>query len=186
MVPMMAKNWWAMVLRGVLAIIFGILMILFPTIAIESFVLVFGAYAFVDGIFTVISAFQNRGRERWWLYLLEGVISILAGVLIFANPLFATMTLTLFALYIVAFWAIATGAMEIWAAIQMRKEIEGEFWLGLSGLLSIIFGIFLILSPGGGILALLTIVAVYAIIFGIFLIMLGLRLRGVNNQGTVA
>lgn len=180
MLSVMAKNWWMTGLRGVAAVIFGILIILFPALAIESFVLVFAVYVLVDGVFTIISAVQNRHQPRWWVYLLEGIISVIAGVVIFANPLFSTIALPLFVLYIVAFWAIFGGVSEIWAAIQLRKEIEGEFWLGLSGLLSVVFGILLIINPGGGILTLLTIVAIYAIIFGVMLVMLAFRLRGLR------
>ncbi len=182
MLTMLAKNWWMLALRGVVAVIFGVLVLLFPLLAIETFVLLFGAYALVDGIFTLITALRNRGQPRWWVQLLEGILSLAAGVLVLANPLFATIALPLFVLYIVAFWAIFTGVMEIVAAIQLRKEIEGEFWLGLSGLLSILFGVFLLISPTGGILALLALVAIYAIAFGVIMILLAFRLRGSTDQ----
>ncbi len=179
---MLVKNWWVLALRGVISIIFGILVLLFPLLAIETFVLLFGAYALVNGIFTLIAAIRNREQPRWWVLLLEGILGIVAGVLVLANPLFAFMTLPLFVLYIVAFWAIFTGVAEIIAAIQLRKEIEGEFWLGLSGLLSVIFGVLLIINPGGGILALLALVAIYAIIFGVITLVLAFRLRGMGDQ----
>ncbi|MBZ0292042.1 MAG: HdeD family acid-resistance protein [Anaerolineae bacterium] len=180
MLGVMSKNWWMVALRGVAAIIFGILIILFPNLAIGTFVFVFAAYALVDGIFTIINAVQNRNQSRWWVYLLEGIIGVIAGIVVFANPLFSAITLPLFVLYIVAFWAIFTGVSEIVAAFQLRKEIEGEFWLGLSGLLSLVFGILLLVNPGEGILTLLFIVAAYAIIFGAMLIMLAFRLRGLR------
>ena len=183
MLTMLARNWWVLALRGVVSIIFGILMLLFPLTAIGTFVLLFGVYALVDGIFTLITAIRNREQPRWWVHLLEGILGIVAGVLVLANPLFAFMALPLFVLYIVAFWAIFTGITEIIAAIQLRKEIEGEFWMGLSGLLSIIFGVLLIIiNPVEGIMALLTIVAAYAIVFGVIMLILAFRLRGMRDQ----
>lgn len=183
MLSMLSQNWWVLALRGVAAILFGIIVLLAPEIAISTFVLLFGAYALVDGIFAIITAFRNRTQRNWWVHLLEGVIGVVAGLLILLNPLAASIALPLFALYMVAFWAIFTGVMEIWAAIELRKEIEGEFWLGLSGLLSVLFGIFLLVSnPATGILALLTIVSIYAIAFGVLLLLLAFRLRGMQNR----
>jgi uncharacterized membrane protein HdeD (DUF308 family) len=182
MLTMLSKNWWVVALRGVIAILFGLALLLFPPVVITTMVLFFGAYAFVDGIAGIYTAIQNRTQPRWWVTLLEGIIGVVAGVLVFMYPAFATMSAALFVLYIVAFWSIFTGITEIMAAVQLRKEIEGEFWLGLSGLLSVIFGIFLILAPGAGILTLVTIVAAYAIVFGVFLLLLAFRLRGHNNQ----
>jgi uncharacterized membrane protein HdeD (DUF308 family) len=146
-------------------------------------VLFFGAYALVDGVGNIFTAFQNRTQPRWWVTLLEGIFGVIAGILVFAYPLFATISAVYFVLYIIAFWSITTGVMQIVQAIQLRKEIEGEFWLGLSGLLSVIFGIFLVLAPGAGILALLTIVAAYSIAFGVMLIILAFRVRGMGDQG---
>lgn len=179
---LLARNWWFLLVRGTAAILFGLLVLLFPTLAIETFVLFFGAYALIDGAVTAITAIQNRTQSRWWVYLLEGVLGVVAGVIIFANPLFAMIALPFFALYIVAFWAIATGIMEIGTAIQLRKEIEGEFWMGLGGALSILFGILLIINPAGGILTLLALVGAYAIAFGVVLILLAFRVRGRGEQ----
>jgi len=181
---MLAKNWWVVALRGVIAILFGIALIIAPPLVITTMVLFFGAYAFVDGIAAIITAFQNRTAKRWWLLLLEGILGVVAGVLVFLYPAFATVSAVFFVLYIVAFWAIFTGITEIMQAIELRKEIEGEFWLALGGALSVIFGVFLILAPGSGILALITIVAAYSIVFGIFLLFLAFKLRSHNTQGT--
>ncbi len=182
MLGVLARNWWVLALRGALAILLGIFLFLFPPLVVETLVIVFGAYAFIDGVAGIWTAIQNRNRERWWLALLEGVLGVFAGVVVFAYPMFATVTATLFVLYIISFWAITTGIMEIWAAIQLRKEISNELWLGLSGLLSLIFGVALILFPSTGVLAVLTLIAVYAILFGVMLLMLAFRLR--SHQGT--
>jgi uncharacterized membrane protein HdeD (DUF308 family) len=183
MLAMLSKNWWMVALRGALSIVFGILLIVAPPLVITTMVLFFGAYALVDGVVSLITAFQNRGQERWWLPGVEGIIGIIAGILVFAYPLVATNFAVFFVLYIVAFWAILGGIFQIMQAIQLRKEIEGEFWLGLSGLLSMLFGVFLIFAPGAGILALLTIIAAYAIAFGVMLIFLAFRLRGMQDRG---
>src|SRR5690348_15854359 len=183
MLTMLSKNWWVVALRGVIAILFGLALLLFPPVVITTMVLFFGAYAFVDGIAGIYTAIQHRTQPRWWLTLLEGIIGVIAGILVFMYPAFATMSAALFVLYIVAFWSIFIGITEIMAAIQLRKEIEGEFWLGLSGVLSLVFGILLlVMNPANGILAIVTIVAAYAIVFGVSMLFLAFRLRAHNDQ----
>jgi uncharacterized membrane protein HdeD (DUF308 family) len=179
MLTLLSRNWWLVALRGVIAILFGVLTLLFPGIALSSLVLLFGAYAIIDGLATVWSSIQHRTEQGWWIHLLEGIVSVIAGIIAFIYPGITALIL----LYVIAIWAIITGIFEIWAAIQLRKEITGEFWLGLSGLLSVIFGIVLIANPGPGILAVLWIVSIYAIAFGVFLIMLAFRLRS-HGSGT--
>lgn len=186
MLDMLAKNWRLVALRGVLSIIFGIALLLFPPLVITTMVLFFGAYAFIDGLTAITTAVLHRTQPRWWLLLLEGVIGVVAGVLVFLYPTFAAINAVFFVLYIVAFWSIFTGVTQIVQAIQLRKEIEGEFWLGLSGALSVVFGIFLVIAPGPGVLALITIIAAYAIVFGVMLLFLAFRLRGHSGQSTTA
>jgi uncharacterized membrane protein HdeD (DUF308 family) len=183
MLTMLSENWWMVALRGVLAILFGILLLLFPPLVITSMVLLFGAYALIDGVAAIYTAFRHRTQPRWWVTLLEGIIGVIAGILVFAFPLFATISATLFVLYIVAFWAIFTGVMEIIAAIELRKEIQGEFWLGLGGALSVLFGLFLLIGPpAAGVLALVTIIAAYSIVFGVMMLFLAFRLRSHGGQ----
>jgi uncharacterized membrane protein HdeD (DUF308 family) len=129
----------------------------------------------------VIAGFRGRDTNRhWWVTILEGVVGIIAGIVAFVMPGITALVL----LYIIAAWAIITGILEIWAAIQLRREIQGEFWLGLSGLASIVFGIFLYLFPGEGILTVLTLLAAYAIAFGVLLVILSFRLKGLAGQPT--
>lgn len=174
MLNALSRNWWALTLRGVLAILFGIVVLLDPGIALAVLVSLFGAYAVVDGIFTIIAGFNGRqSNKNWWVLVLEGLVSIIAGVLTFLWPAITALIL----LYIIAVWAIVTGVLEIITAIRLREEIEGELWMGLSGLASIIIGVVLILFPGTGILTLLWLLAIYAIAFGVFLIVLSLQLR---------
>ena len=182
MLTMLAKNWWVVALRGVIAILFGLALLVAPPLVITTMVLFFGAYALIDGVGAIFTAIQHRTEKRWWLLLLEGIIGVVAGVLVFMYPTFATINAVFFVLYIVAFWSIFTGVTEIMQAIELRKQIEGEFWLGLSGALSVLFGIFLLIAPGTGILALITIVAAYAIVFGAMLVILAFRLRSHSGQ----
>ena len=172
------RNWWALVLRGILAVIFGILIIVSPGIALTSLILVLGAYFLVDGIFAVAGALAHRDHYHpWWLTLVEGIIGIIAGIAAFVYPGLTALTL----LYVLAVWAILTGIFEVVAAVQLRKVVQGEWLLAVSGVLSVLFGILLIVFPGTGILALLTVLAAYAIIFGVLLIVLGFRMRGMTT-----
>ena len=181
MLAVMARNWWMLLIRGIVAILFGIAVLLAPGIALTVLVLLWGAYALVDGVFAIIAGFRGRGTNRnWWVTILEGLVGVIAGIIAFLMPGITALVL----LYIIAAWAIITGVLEIWAAIQLRKEIEGEIWLGLGGLASIVFGVLLFLFPGEGILAVLALLAAYAIAFGVLMIILAFRLKGYADQPT--
>ena len=174
MLTMLARNWWVVALRGVFAIIFGVLALIWPGLTLFVLIAMFGAYALVDGIFAVIAGIASYGRnERWWAVLLEGVAGIILGVMTFLWP--GTTALVL--VYFIAAWALITGVFEIAAAIRLRKEIEGEWMMVLSGILSIIFGLFLVVAPGAGALGLTLVIGAYAIVFGILLLILAFRLR---------
>ena len=178
MIEVLARNWWVFLIRGAAAILFGIAVLLFPITALNVLVLVLAAYLFVDGIFAIMYALQNRTQNRWWMLLLTGILSIIAGIGAFVYPGLTSLIL----LNIVAFWAILTGVMTIIYAIEMRKLIENELWLGLSGALSVLFGILLIVFPGGGLLTLLWLVGIYGIAFGIFEIIFAFRLKSRGDQ----
>ena len=187
MLAILARNWWAVVLRGVLAILFGLAAWFWPGVTLIFLVYLFGAYALVDGIFAIVAIFLGGGSEgRWIPLLIEGVAGIIIGIVTLLQPGMLAITL----LYFIAVWALVTGAFEVLAAVRLRKEIEDEWWLGLSGLASILFGaVLLILSLGNpieGALAVVWIIGLYAIIFGAFLIAFGLRLRSMSNQLTTA
>jgi len=122
----------------------------------------------------LIEAVQHRGQPQWVWHLLESIVGIVAGVLIVLFPLSSAIVITL----LIASWAILTGIAEIFMAIRLRKEIVGEFWLGLAGVLSVLFGIFAIFSPLASFLALSWLIAGYAIAFGVILILLAFRVRG--------
>jgi len=175
--PMMTLvgNWWAFVIRGIAAILFGVLCFILPGMALLSLIFLFGFYALADGVLNIVAAFRRTGSGQlpWWALLIEGIISIAAGGLAFAIPSLTAVAL----LMLIAAWAVATGIMEIVAAIRLRKQITGEWALVLGGLLSIAFGVLMFLFPGAGALAVVIWIGAYAIIFGILMIALGVRLR---------
>jgi uncharacterized membrane protein HdeD (DUF308 family) len=174
MLTLLARNWWTLALRGIVAVVFGLAALAWPGITLTILVILLGAYLLVDGVFALIAAFKDRREHRqWWVVLLEAAASIAAGALTLAWPGLTELAL----LYLVAAWAVITGIFEIVAAIRLREEIKGEWLLALSGILSVLFGLILAIQPGAGALALVWIIALYAIIFGALLIMLGFRLR---------
>jgi uncharacterized membrane protein HdeD (DUF308 family) len=180
MLSVLAQYWWLIALRGLAAIVFGIIAFIWPGPTIGALVLLFGAYALVDGIATIVMAVSHRQQnDRWWVLLLEGLAGVILGVLTFIWPGVTAVVL----LYFIAAWALVTGIFEIVAAIRLRKEIEGEWVLGLSGLASVIFGLILVFRPGAGALALIWVIAAYAIIFGVLLIYLAFKVRGMGQRG---
>ncbi|MEO7001296.1 MAG: HdeD family acid-resistance protein [Ktedonobacterales bacterium] len=179
--PTLSRNWWVVVLRGVIAIIFGILALIFPGHVLIALVLIFGIYAILDGIFTIVAAIRAVERQaRWFTLLIEGIVSIVAGIIAF----FFTGLAALALLYLIAAWAIITGIVEIVSAIRLRREIHNEWLLILSGALSILFGIVMFIFTASAALALVWVIGVYALIFGGMLIGLGLRLRAMRSLQT--
>ncbi len=176
MVTALANNWWTLVLRGIAAIIFGILAYLWPGITFTVLVLFFGAYALWDGVFALIGAFRTEGERRWSL-VLEGVVGIAAGLITFLWTGAASLALLL----VIGAWAIVTGIFEIVSAIRLRDEIEGEWLLLISGVLSVLFGIALAIWPAAGLVAVTWMIGAYSIVFGVLLTMLGFRLRNVSK-----
>jgi uncharacterized membrane protein HdeD (DUF308 family) len=171
----LAKSWWALAMRGVAAITFGFLALLLPGVTLAVLILLFGSYAIVEGVFNVIAAVRGRGEGRvWWARLLAGLVSIAAGVVTFLRPGLAELAL----LYVIAAWAVVTGALEIAAAIRLRRRIRSGARLELNGILSIVFGVLTMLVPGGGALTIVWLIGGYAILFGGLLVGLSLRLRG--------
>jgi uncharacterized membrane protein HdeD (DUF308 family) len=172
------RNWWIVLLRGVAGIAFGILTFMAPGISLAALVLLWGAYAFADGVLALVSAIRRRGQsDRWWLLMLEGMVGIAAGVLTLVWPGITAIAL----LYLIAVWALLTGAIEIAAAIRLRKVISNEWLLALSGIASLGFGVLLILFPGPGALAVVIWIGAYSFVFGALLVALGLRLRSLGR-----
>jgi uncharacterized membrane protein HdeD (DUF308 family) len=170
----LTQNWWMLILRGVLAILFGVVAFMWPGITWFSLVILFGAYAMLDGVIAIVAGLQStKDSPRWWVFLLEGLVSIGAGVAAFVWPGLTAYLLLL----VIAAWAVVTGVLEIAAAIRLRREITNEWMLGLGGLLSVGLGVLLFMRPVIGGLALIWTIGAYAVIFGILLISLGFRLR---------
>lgn len=170
----LSRSWWLLVLRGLAAIIFGVLTWIVPGISLASLVLLFGAYAMADGIFNIWAALVGpRETESRWVLALWGLVGVGAGILTFAAPDVTALAL----LFYIAAWAIATGVLEIVVAIRLRKEIEGEWWLILAGLASVAFGLLLMARPGAGALTVLWLIASYAIVFGVLLLLLAFKAR---------
>ncbi len=173
----LARNWWLLLVRGIAAILFGIAAFAWPGLTAALLVLLFGVYMLVDGIFGIVDSIRYRGRlDRWWLWLLDGLLGVGVGALTLFMPDISAFVLLMF----IAGWAIAGGILRIIAAIQLRREIEGEWFLVLGGILSILFGGLLIVMPGAGIVSLVWLIGLWAVTFGALFIMLAFRLRRVD------
>ena len=168
----LARHWWVIGLRGLAAILFGVLAFVWPGMTLAVLVLLFGAYALVDGVLTLIAAFRG-GMQHRIVMVVEGVVSVLAGLAAFVWPGLTALVL----LYIIAFWAIVTGVLEIVAAIRVRRAISNELGLVIGGVLSVVFGVVLLIAPGAGALAVIFLIGAYAVVFGIALLGLAWRLR---------
>jgi uncharacterized membrane protein HdeD (DUF308 family) len=174
---MMAGNWWALLIRGMAAVIFGLAALLWPGPTLYVLIIFFGAYALVDGLFAIAAGIRGTGRRRW-LLLAEGVLGVLAGLVAFFYPDITALVL----LYVIAFWAIFTGVLKIVMSISLRREIENEWLMGLSGVVSVLFGVVLAALPGVGLLSLVWLIGIYAIVFGVALIVLAFRVRSHRQE----
>jgi uncharacterized membrane protein HdeD (DUF308 family) len=174
--PSETGHWWALALRGAIAILFGLAALLRPDIALEALILLFGAYALVDGVFAIVGVFGGtRGGTPRWLLLIEGIASILAGLIALVLPGLAAVAL----LYLIAAWAVITGVFEIASAIRLRQEIRGEWALIVGGALSILFGVILaVIGPVAGLLSLIWLIGIYAVAFGILMLITAFQVRG--------
>lgn len=178
MLDVLSRNWWTFAVRGIAAVIFGIVALAMPGIALLVLVFLFGAYALVDGVFALIAAVREAEAHNRWAHLLfVGIFGILVGAITFFY-----WQITAFALlYLIAAWAVVTGILELVGAFELRRHLPGDLWWVLAGLASIAFGIVLILRPLSGALAVVWIIGIYAIVFGGFLIALAFKLRGLKR-----
>ncbi|HEU4771092.1 MAG TPA: HdeD family acid-resistance protein [Candidatus Udaeobacter sp.] len=175
------RHWWVPVLRGVAAIIFGVIAFTHPLMAAATLVIFFGAWVLVDGIFRIVGAIGHRNSDPdWGFNLIIGILGVIVGLLTFHAPAITALALVIY----IAAWALMVGATEIALAIKMRREIKGEWLLILLGLASIIFAGLLLWNPLAGAAALIWIVAWYAVIMGVLAIVFGFRLRSLPTLAT--
>lgn len=175
----LARWWWTFVLRGVVAIGFGVLALVAPGFGIGLLVGLFAAWALIDGVNNLLTGIRTRGQDRsWWLEILEGIVGVAAGIIALVLPVLAAEILIL----LIAAWAIVTGVIEIVLAVRLRRVIAGEAWMALAGAASILFGVVIFLFPAAGALSIVWLIGSFAIAFGVFLVMLGWRLRGVDRM----
>jgi uncharacterized membrane protein HdeD (DUF308 family) len=174
MLRALARRWWVLLLRGIAAILFGVLAFAWPGLTLLTLVLLYGAFALVDGVLSLIAAFTGGAKPfpTWWLVVV-GLLGIAAGVVTFLWPGITAILLVVF----IGAWALVHGIFEIIGAIQLRKEIDNEWMLILGGVLSVLFGVVVLIAPGAGALGLVWAIAAYSILFGITFVALALRLR---------
>ena len=173
MSAMLARNWWAVALRGVFSVLFGILALVMPGVTIAVLILWFAAYMVVDGIFAIVAGIRAaRHHRRWGMLIFEGIVDLIAAAIAFVAPL---ATLLAF-VWLSGAWAIISGAMMLAAAIRLRRS-HGKWWLGLGGVFSIIWGILLFIAPVEGAVVMTWWLGAYALIFGVAMIVLAFRLR---------
>jgi uncharacterized membrane protein HdeD (DUF308 family) len=182
MATVLGRNWWALAIRGLLGILLGVIAFAYPAAAVGAFVFLFGVYAIVDGVFAIIAGVRAaEHHERWWPFLLEGIVDIVAGIIAFVAPAAAAFALIL----VIAVWALITGVLNLVAAVRLRRVIAGEWLLILNGVVSIAFGVILLVRPDAGLLVAVWWIGAYAIVFGIVLLALSFKLRARHQRAVV-
>jgi uncharacterized membrane protein HdeD (DUF308 family) len=174
MKDLLSRSWWMLALRGVIAIIFGVLAIMWPGLTLLTLVALFAAYALLSGGVAVAAAIRHRKtNDDWWIPLLLGLVSIGAGIIALVQPTLTALVLVL----VMGANALITGVLDIAAAIRLRKTMRNEWLLILSGIASVVFGTLVFLFPEAGALALVWLVSLYALITGVLLLTLAYRMR---------
>jgi uncharacterized membrane protein HdeD (DUF308 family) len=180
MLSLVSRDWWVYAVRGIAAILFGIMALIWPGPTLAVLILLFGAYAFVDGVALLVALARGDvlARSHKWITGLMGVLGIAVAIATLVWPGMTALTL----LYLVAFWAITMGVLQIVAAIEFRREIDGELFVVLGGILSIAFGGFLVAFPGAGLLSLVWLVGFWAELFGFSSLGIAYRLHGIDRD----
>jgi uncharacterized membrane protein HdeD (DUF308 family) len=180
MLGLVSRNWWVFAIRGIAAIVFGILAFIWPAMTLTVLVLLFGAYVLVDGVALLVALVRGDAlaRRHGWAVGVIGVLGIVVGVGTFAWPGLTALSL----LYLVAFWATLTGAFQVLAAVALRRELDGEFWMALGGVASIVFGALLVAFPGEGLISLAWLVGIWSVVFGISSLSLAYRLHEIGAE----
>lgn len=174
----LAKHWWAILLRGVVAIIFALLAIFATGFTLDLLLIFLGVYLLLDGLFAIIgSVVAMSHRKKWWLLLLEGLFTVAASMFILLLP---GITLVI-SVYIIAIWAIVTGIFEFLASIMVSWAEEGKIFIGVVGVLSVVLGMMIFIYPTFSVTAIIWLVGIYALVIGFSLLFLGLKLKAVNT-----
>jgi uncharacterized membrane protein HdeD (DUF308 family) len=181
---LLARNWWLIAIRGIAAIAFGIVAFVWPGVTVVVLIALFGAYALIDGVSLLASLVRGDrdARRHAWAVGAMGVLGVLAAVVTFLVPGLTALSLV----YVVGFWSIAVGVFQLAAAIRLRQEIEGELWLALGGILAILFGLYIVVFPGAGLLSLIWLVGAWAVVFGVAHLVLAWRLRELAGRAPMA
>jgi len=178
MIESLKRHWWVPVIRGIAAIVFGIIAFVYPGLTVATLVLFFGAWVLIDGIFRVVGAIGHRASDPdWGWHIVIGIIGIIVGLLTFHAPQITALALVIY----IAAWALMIGASEIALAVKLRREIKGEWFLILMGLASIVFAILLLWNPVAGAAAVIWLIAWYAVVLGVLAIFFGFRLRSLRT-----
>jgi uncharacterized membrane protein HdeD (DUF308 family) len=179
LIETLKRHWWVPVIRGIAAIVFGIIAFVYPGLTIATLVLFFGAWVLIDGIFRVVGAIGHRSSDPdWGWHIVIGIVGITVGLLTFHAPQVTALALIIY----IAAWALMIGASEIAIAIKLRREIKGEWLLIIMGLISIIFAVMLLWNPVAGAAAVIWLIAWYAVVLGILAIFFGFRLRSLRTS----
>ncbi|MDY6867852.1 MAG: HdeD family acid-resistance protein [Chloroflexota bacterium] len=182
MFSIIVRNWWVFLVRGLLAVIFGVLALIWPEITLITLMILFGIFVLMEGILNlVIGVATSDTNRRWWVTLIEGILDIVIAILTFVWPDITAVVL----LYFIAAWALLSGVLEIILAIRIRQMIEREWAMILGGILSIIFSVLLFVFPSEGAISLLMLIGIYSIIIGILFVILGFRIRKFGREDQI-
>ncbi len=183
MMGLLKGAWWIFLLKGIIAILFGLCALLMPGFAVASLVMAFGVYALVDGASTLFAAIRGRkASSRWWWLAIEGLIGVLIGWIALSSP----GTVSLAFLVFFAVWAIFGGVLRILAAIRLRKEIEGEWFMIAGGVISVLFGAFLLTQPVAGLVSMIWMIGAFALVVGLIMVLLAMKARGFAKRVAAA
>ena len=173
----LTDRWWVFLVRGIAALVFGILAFVWPGMTLLALTILFGAYALIDGIFALAAALGGLGGSRWWALLLEGILGLIVAFLVWTQPTTSAISLV----FLIALWAILTGIVEIVAGLQLRDVISNEWLYIVAGIVSIAFGVLVIRYPQSGALAVIWMIGFYAILFGVLQLGLSYRLNRMHS-----
>lgn len=185
MIRTISKYWWVFILRGLITIVFGLAALLWPALTLGVMVLLFGLFALFEGLLTILTSFGKGDEKGGWTFLLEGLVGLLVCVIVLLGSSLGSIlwprVAAVMLVYYIAGWAILAGLFKTITAFRIRTEVKGEWVLGLSGLISILVGLILILRPGAGVLAVAWLIGIFAIILGIIQLLLGLKFRKIGT-----